>query len=92
MLVVALRVKTLNKTIRCVNANPYRQWDCDLHQLWRSGARGLENDIEVGMVGINVPIPVPMAFFSFGGWKQSLFGNLACTAWKASISTRAPRR
>jgi malonate-semialdehyde dehydrogenase (acetylating)/methylmalonate-semialdehyde dehydrogenase len=32
--------------------------------------------VEVGMVGINVPIPVPMAYYSFGGWKQSLFGDL----------------
>ncbi|RLQ85218.1 CoA-acylating methylmalonate-semialdehyde dehydrogenase [Notoacmeibacter ruber] len=38
-------------------------------------ARNFAHDIEVGMVGINVPIPVPMAFHSFGGWKQSLFGD-----------------
>ena len=38
-------------------------------------ARSFANDIEVGMVGVNVPIPVPMAFHSFGGWKQSLFGD-----------------
>jgi len=38
-------------------------------------ARAFAHDIEVGMVGVNVPIPVPMAFHSFGGWKQSLFGN-----------------
>jgi len=38
-------------------------------------ARNFSQDIEVGMVGINVPIPVPMAFYSFGGWKSSLFGD-----------------
>jgi malonate-semialdehyde dehydrogenase (acetylating)/methylmalonate-semialdehyde dehydrogenase len=38
-------------------------------------ARSFAHDIEVGMVGVNVPIPVPMAFHSFGGWKQSLFGD-----------------
>lgn len=38
-------------------------------------ARGFANDIEVGMVGVNVPIPVPMAFHSFGGWKSSIFGD-----------------
>jgi len=38
-------------------------------------ARQFTQDIEVGMVGVNVPIPVPMAFHSFGGWKQSLFGD-----------------
>jgi malonate-semialdehyde dehydrogenase (acetylating) / methylmalonate-semialdehyde dehydrogenase len=38
-------------------------------------ARRFQHDIEVGMVGINVPIPVPMAYYSFGGWKDSLFGD-----------------
>ena len=38
-------------------------------------ARNFAHDIEVGMVGVNVPIPVPMAFHSFGGWKKSLFGD-----------------
>jgi malonate-semialdehyde dehydrogenase (acetylating)/methylmalonate-semialdehyde dehydrogenase len=38
-------------------------------------ARAFAHDIEVGMIGINVPIPVPMAFHSFGGWKASLFGD-----------------
>ncbi|GAA2890851.1 CoA-acylating methylmalonate-semialdehyde dehydrogenase [Nonomuraea rubra] len=38
-------------------------------------ARRFQNEVEVGMVGINVPIPVPMAFYSFGGWKSSLFGD-----------------
>jgi malonate-semialdehyde dehydrogenase (acetylating)/methylmalonate-semialdehyde dehydrogenase len=40
-------------------------------------AREFSNRIEVGMVGVNVPIPVPMAFHSFGGWKRSLFGDTA---------------
>lgn len=40
-------------------------------------ARSFSNEIEVGMVGINVPIPVPMAFHSFGGWKASIFGDHA---------------
>jgi malonate-semialdehyde dehydrogenase (acetylating)/methylmalonate-semialdehyde dehydrogenase len=38
-------------------------------------ARSFAQDIEVGMVGVNVPIPVPMAFHSFGGWKASVFGD-----------------
>ena len=38
-------------------------------------ARRFQNEVEVGMIGINVPIPVPMAFYSFGGWKDSLFGD-----------------
>ena len=39
-------------------------------------ARRFTEDIQVGMIGVNVPIPVPMAFHSFGGWKRSLFGPL----------------
>jgi malonate-semialdehyde dehydrogenase (acetylating)/methylmalonate-semialdehyde dehydrogenase len=39
-------------------------------------ARKFAHEVEVGMVGINVPVPVPMAYFSFGGWKSSLFGDL----------------
>src|SRR3712207_6955141 len=38
-------------------------------------ARQFQNEVTVGMVGINVPIPVPMAYYSFGGWKNSLFGD-----------------
>ena len=38
-------------------------------------ARRFQTEIEVGMIGINVPIPVPVAYFSFGGWKNSLFGD-----------------
>jgi malonate-semialdehyde dehydrogenase (acetylating)/methylmalonate-semialdehyde dehydrogenase len=39
-------------------------------------ARKFQHDVQIGMVGVNVPIPVPMAYYSFGGWKQSLFGDL----------------
>lgn len=38
-------------------------------------ARRFQNEVEVGMVGINVPVPVPVAYYSFGGWKNSLFGD-----------------
>src|SRR5690606_24795308 len=38
-------------------------------------ARKFQNEVQVGMIGINVPIPVPMAYYSFGGWKASLFGD-----------------
>jgi len=40
-------------------------------------SREFSNRIQIGMVGVNVPIPVPMAFHSFGGWKRSLFGDMA---------------
>jgi malonate-semialdehyde dehydrogenase (acetylating)/methylmalonate-semialdehyde dehydrogenase len=72
---VVLRVETLEDAIALVNRNPYAN---GVAIFTESGgaARRFENEIEVGMVGINVPIPVPMAFFSFGGWKASLFGDL----------------
>ena len=72
---IVLRADTFDDAIGLVNANPYGNGTAI---FTRSGAhaRRFERDIEVGMVGINVPIPVPMAFFSFGGWKASLFGDL----------------
>jgi malonate-semialdehyde dehydrogenase (acetylating)/methylmalonate-semialdehyde dehydrogenase len=72
---VVLRVKTLNDAIALVNRNPYGN-GVALFTNSGGAARHFEDEIEVGMVGINVPIPVPMAFFSFGGWKASLFGDL----------------
>jgi malonate-semialdehyde dehydrogenase (acetylating)/methylmalonate-semialdehyde dehydrogenase len=69
-----VRVKTLDGAIKLINANPYANGTA---VFTRSGgaARKFERDIEVGMVGVNVPIPVPVAFFSFGGWRGSLFGD-----------------
>jgi malonate-semialdehyde dehydrogenase (acetylating)/methylmalonate-semialdehyde dehydrogenase len=69
-----IRVKTLDEAIALINANPYANGTA---VFTRSGgaARKFEREIEVGMVGINVPIPVPVAFFSFGGWRGSLFGD-----------------
>jgi malonate-semialdehyde dehydrogenase (acetylating)/methylmalonate-semialdehyde dehydrogenase len=72
---VVLRAQTLNEAIDLVNRNPYGN-GVAIFTSSGGAARHFENEIEVGMVGINVPIPVPMAFFSFGGWKQSLFGDL----------------
>ena len=71
---VVLRAKTLDEAIRMINANPYANGTA---VFTRSGgaARKFEREIEVGMVGINVPIPVPIAFYSFGGWRGSLFGD-----------------
>ena len=71
---VVLRAKTLDEAIALINANPYANGTA---VFTRSGgaARKFEREIEVGMVGINVPIPVPIAYFSFGGWRNSLFGD-----------------
>jgi len=70
-----VRVDTLDAAIKLINANPYANGTAI---FTRSGgaARKFQNEIEVGMVGVNIPIPVPVAFYSFGGWKNSLFGDL----------------
>jgi malonate-semialdehyde dehydrogenase (acetylating)/methylmalonate-semialdehyde dehydrogenase len=70
-----VRVESLSDAIALVNANQYAN---GVALFTRSGhaARRFQQDVDVGMLGINVPIPVPMAFFSFGGWKASLFGDL----------------
>jgi malonate-semialdehyde dehydrogenase (acetylating)/methylmalonate-semialdehyde dehydrogenase len=72
---VVLRTETLDQAIELVNRNPYGNGTA-IFTNSGGAARRFEDEIEVGMVGINVAIPVPMAFFSFGGWKQSLFGDL----------------
>ena len=70
-----VRVESLEAALDLVNRNPYAN---GVALFTRSGyaARRFQEEVEVGMVGINVPIPVPMAFYSFGGWRNSLFGDL----------------
>lgn len=69
-----LRVPTLDAAIELINANPYGNGTA---VFTSSGevARTFQRKVHVGMIGINVPVPVPMAFHSFGGWKDSLFGD-----------------
>ena len=69
-----MRVPTLEAAIDIINANPYGNGTA---VFTSSGevARTFQRKVNVGMIGINVPIPVPMAFHSFGGWKDSLFGD-----------------
>jgi malonate-semialdehyde dehydrogenase (acetylating)/methylmalonate-semialdehyde dehydrogenase len=69
-----VRVDTLEDAIKLVNNCPYANGTA-IFTASGGAARRFETEIEVGMVGVNVPIPVPMAFFSFGGWKASLFGD-----------------
>jgi malonate-semialdehyde dehydrogenase (acetylating)/methylmalonate-semialdehyde dehydrogenase len=68
------RVETYDEAVRMVNENPYGNGTAI---FTRDGgvARQFQFDVQVGMVGINVPIPVPVAYYSFGGWKNSLFGD-----------------
>ena len=72
---IIVRSDSLASAIELVNRNPYANGAA---LFTRSGhaARRFQEDVEIGMVGINVPIPVPMAFYSFGGWRNSLFGDL----------------
>jgi len=96
---VVLRVDTLDEAIALVNRNPYGNGTA-IFTASGAAARKFEDEIEVGMVGINVAIPVPMAFFSFGGWKQSLFGDLHVYGMEGiafytrtkAITTRWPAR
>jgi malonate-semialdehyde dehydrogenase (acetylating) / methylmalonate-semialdehyde dehydrogenase len=69
-----VRVATFDEALALVNANRYGN---GVALFTRDGgaARRFERDVEIGMVGINVPIPVPVASYSFGGWKASLFGD-----------------
>jgi len=72
---VVLRANSLEEAIALVNSNPYANGTAIFTESG-GAARRFQSEIQVGMVGINVPIPVPVAFYSFGGWKSSLFGDL----------------
>jgi malonate-semialdehyde dehydrogenase (acetylating)/methylmalonate-semialdehyde dehydrogenase len=69
------RCASYDEAIKLINANPYAN-GVAIFTNDGGAARKFQHEVEVGMVGINVPIPVPMAFYSFGGWKASLFGDL----------------
>jgi malonate-semialdehyde dehydrogenase (acetylating)/methylmalonate-semialdehyde dehydrogenase len=71
---VVVRVPSEDAAIRLINSHAYANGTA---VFTRSGdaARTFAQAIEVGMVGVNIPIPVPMAFYSFGGWRSSLFGD-----------------
>ena len=69
-----VRAKTYDEAIKLINDHPYGNGTA-IFTNDGGAARRFQNEVEVGMIGINVPIPVPMAYFSFGGWKASLFGD-----------------
>jgi malonate-semialdehyde dehydrogenase (acetylating)/methylmalonate-semialdehyde dehydrogenase len=69
-----VRVETYDEALDLINANPYGNGTA-IFTNDGGAARRFQNEVEVGMIGINVPIPVPMAYYSFGGWKNSLFGD-----------------
>ena len=69
-----LRVPTFDAALDLVNSLPYGNGTA-IFTRDGGAARRYVAEVEVGMVGVNVPIPVPAAFYSFGGWKASLFGD-----------------
>jgi malonate-semialdehyde dehydrogenase (acetylating)/methylmalonate-semialdehyde dehydrogenase len=69
-----LRARSYADALGVINANPYGNGTA-IFTNDGGAARRFTREVEVGMVGVNVPIPVPMAYYSFGGWKDSLFGD-----------------
>jgi malonate-semialdehyde dehydrogenase (acetylating)/methylmalonate-semialdehyde dehydrogenase len=69
-----VRVPTYDAALELVNSNPYGNGTA-IFTNDGGAARRFQNEVEVGMVGVNVPIPVPVGYYSFGGWKDSLFGD-----------------
>jgi len=69
-----VRARTYEEAVELVNSNPYGNGTA-IFTNDGGAARRFQHEVEVGMIGINVPIPVPMAYYSFGGWKNSLFGD-----------------
>ncbi|AYY15571.1 CoA-acylating methylmalonate-semialdehyde dehydrogenase [Actinobacteria bacterium YIM 96077] len=69
-----VRVDSVDDAIALINANPYGNGTA-IFTSSGEAARRFQRGVQVGMVGINVPIPVPMAYYSFGGWKESLYGD-----------------
>jgi len=70
-----VRVATYDEGLALINSHPYANGTA-IFTRDGGAARRFQFDVEVGMVGINVPIPVPVAYYSFGGWKNSLFGDV----------------
>jgi malonate-semialdehyde dehydrogenase (acetylating) / methylmalonate-semialdehyde dehydrogenase len=70
-----VRVKTYEEAVGLVNDNPYGNGTA-IFTRDGGAARQFQFEVNAGMVGINVPVPVPVAYYSFGGWKNSLFGDL----------------
>ncbi|WP_020660924.1 CoA-acylating methylmalonate-semialdehyde dehydrogenase [Amycolatopsis benzoatilytica] len=68
------RSASFDDALALINANPYGNGTAIFTGDGRA-ARRFQNEVEVGMVGVNVPIPVPVGYYSFGGWKDSLFGD-----------------
>jgi malonate-semialdehyde dehydrogenase (acetylating)/methylmalonate-semialdehyde dehydrogenase len=69
-----VRAGSYDEALRLVNGSPYGNGTA-IFTADGGAARRFQREVQVGMIGVNVPIPVPMAYYSFGGWKASLFGD-----------------
>jgi malonate-semialdehyde dehydrogenase (acetylating)/methylmalonate-semialdehyde dehydrogenase len=69
-----VRIDSYAEGVQLINDNPYGNGTA-IFTNDGGAARQFQNEVQVGMIGINVPVPVPMAYYSFGGWKNSLFGD-----------------
>ena len=74
-LLSVIRVSTFDEGIELINSGPYGNGTA-IFTNDGGAARKFQREIQVGMIGINVPIPVPVAYHSFGGWKDSMFGDI----------------
>ncbi|WP_417607280.1 CoA-acylating methylmalonate-semialdehyde dehydrogenase [Oceanimonas baumannii] len=72
---LVVRVETMQEAMDLIDAHEYGNGTC-IFTRDGEAARYFSDNIKVGMVGINIPLPVPVAYHSFGGWKRSLFGDL----------------
>ena len=69
-----VRVDSYDEGVKLINDNQYGN-GVAIFTNDGGAARQFANEVNVGMIGVNVPVPVPMAYYSFGGWKSSLFGD-----------------
>jgi malonate-semialdehyde dehydrogenase (acetylating)/methylmalonate-semialdehyde dehydrogenase len=69
-----VRVSSYEDAVDLINTNPYGNGTA-IFTRDGAAARRFQNEVDIGMVGVNVPIPVPVAYYSFGGWRSSLFGD-----------------
>ena len=87
--IAVLRVESVDEAIAVINANPFGNGTAIFTSSGET-ARRFQRGVRVGMIGVNVSVPVPMAFYSFGGWKDSLFGDKHMHGPEGvSFSTRA---
>jgi len=70
-----MRVESMHEAMDLINAHEYGNGTC-IFTRDGEAARYFADNIKIGMVGINIPLPVPVSYHSFGGWKRSLFGDL----------------